>query len=84
MGMSNVKLRLYQAWFHQYLGRGRDYGPRGVNAAMSDALDAGLSEAEIHRVMDLACDAFAGLPNDKKLQMDETRFAKFVAGEYVS
>lgn len=26
----------------------------------------------------------AGLPNDKKLQMDETRFAKFVAGEYLS
>ena len=55
--MSGVKLRLYQAWFHQYLGRGRDYGPRGVNAAMSDALDAGLSEAEVHRVMDLACGA---------------------------
>ena len=54
--MSGVKLRLYQAWFHQYLGRGRS-GLRGVNAAMSDALDAGLSEAEVHRVMDLACDA---------------------------
>ncbi len=57
MDMSNTELRLYQAWCRQYLGRGRDYGPRSVNATMADALDAGLSEAEVHRVMDAAAES---------------------------
>jgi len=50
-----MMMKLYRAWFRQYLGVGGPGARRmSVADAMAGALDAGMTEREIHSVMDEA------------------------------
>ena len=52
---ASAESALYRAWFRQYQGVGGPGARRmGVADAMADAFDAGMTEREIHSVMDEA------------------------------